>query len=114
MTISSRALPFRNQFFSSGFLLPLHGSRRCVGLAKNETDAATRCDCSGGARTLQFFSKARNVSIDDIRARVKMHIPDFVVKLTARYDFAGMQHHVLEQSKLSRSQVEIAAVEGYA
>src|ERR1700688_2025432 len=82
------------------FWLSVSG-RRTYGL-QHKPDSSARADGSRRSRLLQFLPQTSDVGIDDIRARIEVHIPDLVVKLTPRDGFAGSKHQVLEKLELHR------------
>ena len=59
------------------FLLSV-GGRRTYGL-EHKPDPSPRTDGGGRSCLLQFFPQSGDVSIDDIGARIEMHVPHFVM-----------------------------------
>ena len=45
--------------------------------------------------------------VDEVRARVEMHVPDFFVQLAARDYLTSMKHQVLEQTKFCRREKDL-------
>jgi hypothetical protein len=75
------------------------GARRTYGL-KHKPDSSARTDGRGRSRLLQFFPQSGDVSIDDVGARIEVHVPHFVVQLTPRNRLAGPEHEVFEKLEL--------------
>src|SRR5450759_5004458 len=57
--------------------------KRSYGL-KYKADRATGRDGRGRPRLPQFLPQSGDVGIDDIRAGIEVHVPNFVVELTPR------------------------------
>src|SRR5207247_5860244 len=75
-----------------------------------EANTAARCDGRAGPGLMEFLPQASHMGIDDIRARIEMHIPNFFVELTARDCLTSSQHQVLVYFELHRGAIHVFGV----
>src|SRR5712672_3403318 len=80
------------------FLLSV-GGRRTYGL-EHKPDSSPRTDGRRRSRLLQLFPQTGDVGVDDVGARIKVHVPHLVVQLTPRNRLAGTEHEVFEKLEL--------------
>src|SRR5258706_990097 len=88
-------------------------SRRAYGL-EHKPDSPPRTDGRRRPRLLQLFPQPSDVGIDDVRARIEMHVPHFVVQLTSRHRLARAKHEVLVKLQLHRRETYVVAVAGHS
>src|ERR1700681_1618167 len=67
---------------------------------KHKPDSPPRTDRCRRSGLLQFFPQPSDMRINDIGARIEVHVPNLVVKLTSRDRFAGPKHQVFEKFQL--------------
>src|SRR5689334_24172131 len=81
---------------------------------KSKPDSSTSRDLGARSRLAELLTKSRDVRIDDVGAGIEVHVPDFVVQLTASDYLARAEHQMLEQLELHRRKADIVGVAGDA
>src|SRR6266550_513675 len=72
---------------------------------EDEADSTSGGDPGAGSCLLKLLPETGDVSINDVRARIKVHVPDFVVELAARDRFLRAEHQVFEKLELHRGEI---------
>src|SRR5438874_13283204 len=101
MTVSS---------LSVGQLSPWCGRGYRCSSGQHETDASAGSYGRLSSRFLELFPESGNVRIDHVGAWIEVHVPHFVVQLAPRNCLARLEHQMLEQLELHRSQTQFLGI----
>src|SRR6202035_4495492 len=76
--------------------------------AKNEAGAADIMDHGSFARPVHLVAEPAHMDVHQVRRRNELIVPDLLQKHRSRQQLIAALHHIFEQAKLARQQIDHA------